>query len=107
MGLGGIEFQGNVRSFIVNPVESSIQNVQTEIAIDNQIVVRWLVGLDSTKGGGLLPDHASLLRLALSDQITDVIIDIAELCGLAEVYDLRPHLCRGCSFILCHQKFQE
>ena len=70
--LGGVEGQRDFLRLVILPIESAIQHVQTEVAVDDEIFRRRLVGRQPAQTGSLLPDQARLVHFVLSYQVADI-----------------------------------
>src|SRR5438874_3723837 len=107
MRLRGIKSQRNVARLLIEPVESSVQNAEPEISIDDKVLGRWLVSRKPGKIRRLFPDEPRLIDFLSADQITHVIENVTPLDGLMKRCKLRPYFCYALGFFSRNQKIQK
>ncbi len=99
MKIAGIQRQGDALLFLILPVEATVQHIQTEISVDNQIASRGHVGGEAEARCGLLPHQTSLIHILVIEQVLDVLIDIAQFEGLRRRHQSGPHLGSCCRLL--------
>src|SRR5258706_4310373 len=107
MKIAGIKVQRDAALSWILRVEAAVQNVEIEIAVDNQIVSRWQVSGEAEARGRLLPYETGLIHVLVIKQILNIVVGVAPLEGFGSCHHGSPNLRRSCRLLPGHEQAEK
>src|ERR1700747_32405 len=87
-----IEQRTGSSSSDVRPVETSVQDIEAEIAVQHQVGLRRRGGREPQRVGGLFPSSHSGVGTMHLNKVVDIIVEIAVLKFLVQLREPIPGL---------------
>ena len=91
----------------VDPIEASVEDVEAEVAVDDQVVFRGLVSGESKNIRGLLPSRHRGIGTVHSDEIVHKIVEIAVREFLVQLSEAVPGLDSAFGLLLARQQIEK
>src|SRR6202035_3580051 len=105
--VAGIESELYAALFLILPVEASIQDVQTEIAVNDQVATVGKVRGKSKTRRSLPPNQPGLIYIFVIEQILKIVEHMAEFEGFRSRHHCGPDFLSRRRFLLDHQQFKK